>query len=992
MSSRLNFAFVLLALLAAVSSSVAQILSFRNYTSKDGLLANGIRPLFQDSRGYLWIGTAEGVSVYDGAAFINYRTGNGLSMNHITCITESRASPGAIWIGTQGGGLNTFANGRFAAVHLDSTDESKFVNALMEDSFGTMWCGTAGGVYQIRDNRVIPFKTEGESLSAVDIVEAADGAVWIGFERVVYIYSPQKQGTTHIELSLSQKGSVQCLFADREGNVWIGTRDGLLLQFSGTALISRRRIADDYLWQIFDDPLGNLWICSESGILKMVKSPVASGKIARYTVENGLPENRIISGLLDREGNFWFGTPSKGLCKWANKNILTFPLTALPGEHYYHPPAAVSGEGHFWVIAGDGLREIWNDEKGNWREHLHRFSQPGRQRHLSSVSVDAKSRLWVGFIDSDIHGYEVTSRPDRASHLTLAKNLRIGVELPKATRQCFFVDENNRMWLSLEGMGILQIELNGEPKTLATYTMKEGLPDHSIRAIYEDRQGNMWFGGYEGGVAVLSPSGKMRKFTRVEGLPDEHVRAIHQDRDGSIWIGTRDGGLAVYAGGKFKTISVNEGLLSNTIWSIGEDDDDSAPRPKGVEAERERGRLWVGTALGMQSLDKNKLQPLPIRNDLLIGAVHGCGVYRNRLVWMATAEAFAIYDFAGEAPNLTPPPIHLTRMLMNAETIDLRNKLDFPHHQNHCTIEFTGISLKDEKATRYQYRLLGVVPDWCPPTSQRAVTFATLEPGAYTFEVRAINNDGVHSLRPATATFTILPPFWQRWWFRILVSVTIIAILAALYQYRVAKLLEIERTRLRIARDLHDEVGSTLSSISYFAQAIRNAVDARVLNGSEKFLSLIAESSSSAREAISDIIWSIDPTNDDWEKISAKLRRYAADLFESKAIRYQIDLPTSFPLDKIRMERRRHFWLIFKEMVTNAAKHSRCTEVQIELSAHGKLLRLLVQDNGIGLDPELPTNGNGVHNIRARAQSLRAHLDLQTLPGAGTRWEITFPA
>ncbi|MGH7595727.1 MAG: sensor histidine kinase [bacterium] len=981
MSSRLNFAFVLLALLAAVSSSIGQILSFRNYTSKDGLLANGIRPLFQDSRGYLWIGTAEGVSVYDGAAFTNYRTGDGLSMNHITCITESRISPGAIWIGTQGGGINTFANGRFAAVHLDSTDESKIVNALMEDSFGTMWCGTAGGVYQIHGNRVMPFKTGGESLSGVDVVEAADSTVWIGFERVVYVYSPQKQSTTRIELSLSQKGKVQCMFADREGNVWIGTRDGLLLQFRGMALISRRRIAGDYLWQIFDDPFGNLWICSESGILKMAKQQVASGKIIRYTVENGLPENRIISGWRDREGNFWFGTPSKGLCKWASKNLLTFPIALLPGSHYYNPPAAVDESGHFWAIAGDGLREIWNDEKGNWREHLHRFSQPGRQRQLSSVSVDAKGRLWIGFLDSDICGYEVASRPDRPSHLALAKNLRIGVELPQATRQCFFVDENNRMWLSLEGMGILQIELNGEPKALATYVMKDGLPDHSIRAIYEDRQGNLWFGGYEGGVAVLSPSdGKeklLRKFTRADGLPDEHVRAIHQDHEGRIWIGTRDGGLAVYAAGKFQTISVNDGLLSNTIWSIGEDDDD---------------RLWVGTALGMQSLDKNKLRPLPIRNDLLIGAVHGCGVYRNRLVWMATAEAFAIYDFAGEAPNLAPPPIHLTRMLMNAETIDLRSALEFPHHQNHCTIEFTGISLKDEKATRYQYRLLGVVPDWCSPASQRAVTFATLEPGAYTFEVRAINNDGVHSLRPAAVNFTILPPFWQRWWFRILAGVAIVTMLAALYQYRIAKLLENERTRLRIARDLHDEVGSTLSSISYFAQAIRNAVDARVLNGSEKFLALILESSSHAKEAIGDIIWSIEPANDNWEKISAKLRRYASELLESKAIRYQIDLPISFPLDKMRMERRRHFWLIFKEMVTNAAKHSQCTEVKIQLAAHGKLLGLTVQDNGIGLDPELPTNGNGVHNIRARAQSLRAHLDLQTLPGAGTRWEITFPA
>jgi len=905
--------FVLLVFLAAFEAA-GQILPLQYYTSKDGLLANGVNSLFQDSRGYLWMGTAEGVSVYDGAAFTSYRTKDGLARNLITCITESRISPGTIWIGTQGGGLNIFVNGRFATIPLDSTIASSFVNALMEDSFGTLWCGTAGGIYKIQNNHIIPFDLK-DPYSLGGIVEAADSSVWIGLDSSIYVYSPQTQSTNRLELALSPKGTIQSMFADRDGNVWIGTRDGQLLQFRGTALIGQRRIADSYLWQIFEDTLGNLWICSESGLFKIDKHTGALGKIVRYTIENGLPENRIISGLCDREGNLWLGTPSKGLCKWANKNLLTFPITALPGSHYYNPPAAVDESGHFWVIAGDGLWEIWRDQQGDWRQHLHRLSE----QQLGSVAVDVRGQLWVGFIDSDVHCYRVVSRSDRPSDLSLARNLRYGVELPEASRQCFFVDEKNQLWLSLEDIGVVHIDLNGKPKILATYTIADGLPGHSIRVIYQDRQGNMWFGGYEGGVAVLpSPEAQekiLRKFTRADGLPDEHVRAIHQDREGRIWIGTRD--------------------------------------------------------------------------ELMIGAVHGCGVYGNRLIWMAAAEAFTIYDFAANVLNQTPPPIHITRFQMNAQTFDPQHALKFSHDQNTCTIEFAGISLKDEKATRYQYRLLGLEPDWRPPTNQRAVTFAELEPGTYTFEVSAINNDGVSSAQPASITFTILPPFWQRWWFRILAGVAVAGILAMIYRYRVAKLLEIERTRLRIARDLHDEVGSTLSSISYFAETIRNEANGRNLNGAEKFLSLISESSSYAKEAISDIIWSIDPANDDWEKIFAKMRRYASDLFESKAIRYQIDLPASFPLDPMDMERRRIFWLLFKEMVMNAAKHAQCTEVKIELAARGKMLRLIVQDNGVGFDPEAPANGHGVQNIRARAKNLQAHLGLRTSPEAGTRWKMS---
>ncbi len=967
---------VLLVFLAA-SESTGQILSLQYYTSKDGLLANGVNSLFQDSRGYLWMGTAEGVSVYDGATFTSYRTKDGLSMNHVTDITESRISPDTIWIGTQGGGLNTFANGRFAAVQLDSTIASKFVNALLEDSFGTLWCGTLGGIYKIQNHHIRPFDLE-DSYQLGGIVEAADSTVWIGRERVVEVYSPRTQSTTRLELDLSRKGTIQCMFADRDGNVWIGTRDGQLLQFHDMALIEQRRIAESYLWQIFEDHLGNLWICSESGLLKIrpPEKKFSDSKLACYTIENGLPEDRIISGLCDREGNLWFGTPSKGLCKWASKNLLTFPIASMPGSHYYNPPAAVDESGHFWVISGDGLCEIWRDQQGDWRKHLQRLSA----HQLGSVIIDVRGQLWVGFVDSDIHCYRVASRSDRPSNLTLARELRYGIELPAVSRQCFFVNEKNQLWLSLQDVGVARIDLHDQPARLTTYTMKEGLPDHSIRAIYQDRQGNVWFGGYEGGVAVLPPSDGqeklLRKFTRADGLPDEHVRAIHQDHEGRIWVGTRGGGLAVYFAGKFQTISVKDGLLSDTIWSIAEDDG---------------GGLWLGTALGMQRLEKKALQPLLSRNELMLGAVHGCGVYRNQLAWMAGAKTFTIYDFAADMVNQIPPPIHLTRFQMNTQTFDPQRVLKFSHEQNTCTIEFAGISLQDEKATRYQYRLLGLDRlglklDWNPPTNQRAVTFAELEPGTYTFEVKAINNDGVSSAQPAAITFTIFPPYWQRWWFRILAGIIVVGIFALLYRYRVAKLLEIERTRLRIARDLHDEVGSTLSSISYFAEAIRNGAN---VNGAEKFLSLIAESSSHAKEAIGDIIWSIDPTNDNWEKIFAKMRRYAADLFESKNIRYQIDLPSAFPLDTMDMERRRHFWLLFKEMATNAAKHAQCTEVKIELSTCGKLLRLLVQDNGVGFASEAPANGNGVQNIRARAKSLQALLDLQTSLEVGTRWEIS---
>ncbi|MFQ5630289.1 MAG: two-component regulator propeller domain-containing protein, partial [bacterium] len=764
-------------------------LPLQRYTMQNGLLSNRVDALFQDSRGYLWIGTHEGLSVYDGATFTSYRTKDGLSSNAIACITESRISPGTIWIGTQSEGINLFAGGQFTAPAFDSIAALKKISVLMEDSSGTMWCGTGNGVFRIRNNRASLFQLQGypiqpegypEEITIVNaIVEAADRTIWIGNYRVIYVYSPREKRTTRLEITGNSRQGIRSMFAGRNGDVWIGTSDRWLLQYRGTELISQQRLAGVGR-NFFEDAAGVVWICSEDGLLKMANPDTSDGDVTRYSVENGLPDNRILTGLSDREGNLWLSVAGKGLCKWPNQAIFRFPIRERLSGHYYYPPAAVDREGHFWVISGNGLLEIWQDEKEDWHQHLHRFGSPKRARRLYSVSVDAKGLLWIGFIDQDIHSYEITGRANQSSRLTLSQTLRFGVELPPNDIICFLVDNQRQLWLNLAGIGIVQIDLSGKPKTVATYTTAEGLPWPDIRAIYQDRDGNLWFGGYHGGVAVLTASGRerktLRKFTAADGLPDEHVRAIHQDREGRIWLGTRFGGLAVSSGERFRGISVNDGLLSNTIWSITEDD---------------AGRIWLGTNSGLQSLEKETGRPAARKAILLFNEVLGCGVYKNRFVWMATTEELAIYDLSKSLPNRIPPPVHLTQFRMNAQTIEMKSGLEFPHDQNTCTFEYVGISLKDEKATRYQYRLRGLAPEWSPLTAQRAVTFAGLAPGTYTFEVKAFNNDGVPSTQPATLAFTILPAFWQQWWFRILAVAIGIAVLALIRRY------EMNRMRLK---------------------------------------------------------------------------------------------------------------------------------------------------------------------------------------------------
>lgn len=223
-----------------------------------------------------------------------------------------------------------------------------------------------------------------------------------------------------------------------------------------------------------------------------------------------------------------------------------------------------------------------------------------------------------------------------------------------------------------------------------------------------------------------------------------------------------------------------------------------------------------------------------------------------------------------------------------------------------------------------------------------------------------------------------------------LIAVTV-GIMYAIYRYRVNKLLAIELTRNRIARDLHDDMAATLGGIAYFAQAIRDETMNNVTSSSERFLSLIQESTAELQESMSDIIWSINPENDDWERVLAKFRRYASDLFDSKNIKYKIDIPDTTRLRPLGMEQRRNFWLIYREMVTNVVRHSECSEASVEITViNSRVLRMRISDNGKGFDPSAPTGRNGNRNIRSRSDELHAQLALTTAPGAGTTWELVF--
>ena len=956
----------------------SQVLPLQYYSRKDGLISNGVSVLLQDSRGYLWIGSAEGISVYDGRAFKSYRTTDGLGHNFITSIVESRIHAGEMWVGTAGGGVSRISNNHVRTYLLDTLAEANNVTSMYEDSTGILWCGTPRGVYRIQNEAVSRFSLPGLDTSDVGVVGGTEHRTIFVMRTRLLIADPTMESKTIIDLRLHPSQSVTKVYTDGRKYLWVATNDSSLWQIADTSLIRMYKLPSGSVQDIADDREQGLWVCAEPWLLHVTYEGTHQGEIVRYGVENGLQSASLISCLVDREGNVWIGGAKGGLTKLAHKQLYRFPMDGV-----YSPAnnssAVVDRNRHWWIVSKNGLQEIFQSSPGSWRHYLHHLEQDASSRELHAVVLDDEGQLWVGFQDFKILCYKILPQGTEPSRLLLEKKFDADSRDGLNARRCFIVDRQNHLWSSHDGQGIVMRDGSGSKGILHRYGTKEHVPDGSIRTIFADRANNIWVGGYQAGAAVLRFDAQKKtyaqSFSSIRGLPDGHVRAIHQDKNGRMWIGTRDGGIVILEDSSMVVLSMNNGLISNTVWSLAEDGE---------------GNIWAGTALGLQRINGHTLQPGPMTSEFFSNGLQSCGISGGELLWWVSSDEFTICTFTEKNVNAVPPPVYITRFLVNANEVDSHQRAELGYHQNICAFEFVGLSFVDERRVRYQYRLIGFDNNWSQPTAERSVTYAALQPGVYTFEVRALNSDGISSERSAVTTFIIYPPYWQTWWFRVLTLILLIALVAGVYNFRVSKLLEVERTRNRIARDLHDEVGTTLSSISYFAQAIQGEMGGRPASHGERFLSRIITSSYETQEAINDIIWSIDPSYDNWEKLLAKCQRYASDLFESRSIRYTIDFPKFITMKNLDMQKRRNFWLLFKEMVTNIVKHAQCSEATIHFSIEGRKAILTIHDNGVGFNASQAHHRHGMENIRKRASFLRAALALQTSPGTGTHWEMAF--
>lgn len=1015
--------------LVLAAAARAERLPVSVYSTVQGLVQDRVLGLAQDSHGFLWFATADGLSRFDGYRFVTYGREHGIPSAEVRVLFESR--DGRYWVGTEQGlcrlvlGTGRMsqaspepAKTRCLAVPFASDAGSREVRGVLQDGAGRLWVGTLGGLYLLESG------PEGDRLVAVAVgevpgpkgplgvnglAEDGEGSLWLATSsglvrrlpdgRFVSYRAPTSNGLLRTR--------ARSVLVDREGRIWVGYEVGLLvlkpesaplaaasrglaeplpacgavsrhpgtparaapcaLSFAGTYLGRNVRT----LCQLRD---GRVWIGAASGL-----SEFDGTRFRTYDQRHGLADETVNALLEDRDDNLWVATDAAGAIKLASNGFVTFrDNDGLPGS--YLTSLLKDRQGDVLAVSGSRPALARFDGERFKSTALRLNLPPGPPRARLDVVQDRAGEWWIAS-PVGLHRYGASS-----PHAT-AVVPKLSPGLPGPAVDTVFEDAPGDLWISgllPSGRWLVRHDRAHNVFTSQVPPLPLSPLDQLVHAT--DFHHQVWLGLAEAGLARWR-EGRFTALTAAAGLPQHPVSALHVDGNGRLWVGTLGGGLVRIDDTRSEQPRVAlgpvAGLASQAIHCLTEDDWGRiyAGTPRGIDRlEPETGRIkHYTTADGLAT------------NETTVALRDGAGG-----LWFATLDGLSRIQPRLEAAR--PQPVVRIAAVSAAGSLWPVAELGQPEigplrldaDLSQLEVDFFALDFEPGSSLRYQYRLEGGEPDWSQPTEHRSVHYGGLAPGAYRLLIRAVDASGRQSAQPAVVSLQILPPFWRRPLFLALLAGLVVAAVYLAHRFRLERALHLERIRTRIAADLHDDIGANLSTIALLsgvAQQQAEGAPAALTSA----LSRIGEIGRRSVEAMSDIVWAIDPSKDRLGDLVSRMRRFASDAFTAGGIEFRFEIAGAdhdLPLGTVL---RREVLLIFKEAVNNVIRHAGCSQAFVKFRAGGRRLELTVADDGCGFDPGGASEGNGLASMRRRAVALGGQIEIVSALGKGTRLLLAVP-
>jgi len=711
-----------------------------SWTSESGLPQSSVQAMTQTTDGYLWFGTQEGLTRFDGAHFTTYtrHNGHGLASSFIETLAADR--DGGLWVGTDSGLSHyqpptaTEPNGIFTTLTTKSGLSGNSIAALCLDREGGLWVGTSKGLNRIVDGRVRSWTTADglPDLTVSSIAMDTGGTIWVGTAKGVARFDRGRFRalTKHDGLSGDQ---IVALAAARDGSIWVGTQSNGLAQIrNGRVTAFAQRLPWNEIAALLVDHDGALWIAFDRhGIARLYH-----GKLDFYDAAGGLPSDRCAHALFeDREGSLWVGLLDAGVAQLRNGKFSVFGTPeGLSGN--YDGNVLQAQDGTMWIGADDkGLNHLFPD--GRVEVWGPRNGLPNQAVYSMLQTRDGD--FWVGYRRGTlarIHKGQIST-----FHDPLAADYSINALIE---------DRAGTLWIGFEGKGLARFEQG----------QFEHVTDSGrVAALAQSTDGALWIGLDGDGVERVY-RGQITSFTTVEGLHSDHVMSLYADPDGSMWVGTQSGGLSHIRDGRISTWTPDQEIPDTSIGSIIGDDN---------------GNLWFGGDTGIFRIAKKDLIQTGLSatavHPVLYGTADGLRsretlygsmpcVWKSRdgRLWFGTIEGVAVVDPEHIPVNTVVPPVWIEHVRLDSKTIAVEDGIRLGPGSGNLEVDFSAPSFVAPQRERFRYRLIGFDPDWNYVGGRRSAWYTNLPPGKYTFTVQAENNDGVWNDRGASFSFSLRPP------------------------------------------------------------------------------------------------------------------------------------------------------------------------------------------------------------------------------------------
>lgn len=955
----------------------AQTLPYEKYTSKNGLVSDRITAIAQDEKGFMWFGSYFGICQYDGIQFkkidlppkqqnkyvtsllsvnekiyAGFLFGGGLAeyengitksyfvkgkdssfANEFVCIYDN--GDGSILLGNTSSQLYRFKNGEFTFLHDLPLKAGLYPRFIEKDKYNSIWIASGQGLFILPSpyNKVYKFFDKDNVFS---LIKDKDQKLW--FTRTNGISSTIQSAAGYINNQITELITLRNINGIKPAGFYGNHQNGLWLIDIHKGLINidnkynrRFEVPMDPTTDvscIFSDRENNIWIANEPGITK-----ISNFNTQIYSFEELAASGGSISL---GESNLWVSN-SKALYTISNKGLQKIRFQN-PIPRYYG------------LLHADQNKDLWI---GYWDEGIVKTHMTNTERVPAANKItfknenikaqtlveDSKGNVWIGGAKGIYH---------------IKGNKVVGLIQPKSASgqpafiTCMSLDEASKvLWLGDNASGVVKLEYEEQPNSLFKYkvvdfiTAKDGLKDTYVRSILADKKNNLWIGTRFGGIYKMENRNDQKTIVHCNGaahLSCSRISDIVMQDTTAVWFASCDGLYKYqYHNNDWSHLNTSDGLLNAEIFAI--------------KYDEERRSVWALSAQGVTQLSINT------------------------------------------QPNDTKPLITITSINISGKNepsaLLATNPSKYSSDNNSIRIEFAGSSFIDEKKNTYKYILEGYDKRWSDPTPTNNVTYASLPPGKYHFKVMAANSGGIWSAEAASFEFEIVMPFYKSTWFVILCIVIAFLILYFVRLQQLKQRYKIEKLRLSIAKDLHDDVGATLGSITILSKTATRKLDKQPVT--EEVIPIFDKISQSAKDtldAMDDIVWSINPDKDSYHDLTIRMREFAIPLLEAKDITFTFE--TVGNNDKIiPMDLRRNAFLIFKESIHNVLKHSNAHHVDIIIIATD-IFSMEVKDNGRGFQLPMSTQRNGLRNMHSRAKEVHGTVEAASSKD-GTSIQFTAP-